>query len=74
MRAADTIARTLDQIIEATRKIPAHHTIEKHVPGYIRGQAQNLAAGKRARITSPIPLMAMPRLGTPETIEEQARS
>lgn len=71
-RASDAVAHTLEQIIEATRKLPAHESIEKHVPGYIRGQAQNLAAGKRARIDSVIPLMAMPCLGTPETLEEQA--
>jgi serine/threonine-protein kinase HipA len=69
--AAEAISDALDQIVEATRKITAHTTIEKHVPGYVRGQAQNLAAGKPGRIVSPIPLMAMPRLGTPETREEQ---
>ena len=73
-RASETIAGILDRIIEATRKVPAHPSIERHVPGYIRGQAQNLAAGKPARIVSPVPLMAMPRLGTPETVEEQAGS
>ena len=72
-RSGETIARTLDEIVEATRTIPAHQSIEKHVPGYIRGQAQNLALGKRARIESAIPLLAMPRLGTPETLDEQAR-
>ncbi|UFS57704.1 HipA domain-containing protein [Subtercola endophyticus] len=73
-RSTETIARTLDEIIEATRKIRAHTSIEKHVPGYIRGQAQNLNAGKRARISSAIPLMALPRLGTPDTLAEQAGS
>jgi len=71
---AETIADSLERIIEATRVITASPLIELHVPGYIRGQAQNLAAGKKARIASPIPLMAMPRLGTPETHEEQAKS
>ena len=73
-RASEVIARTLDEIIEATRSIPSHPSIEKHVPGYVRGQSQNLVDGKPARIVSPVPLMAMPRLGTPETVEEQAGS
>ena len=72
--AAETVARTLDEIIAATRTVHAHASIEKHVPGYVRGQASNLAAGKRARIDSAIPLLAMPRLGTPDTLEEQALS
>jgi len=70
----ETIARTLDQIAGATRTIQPHKSIEKHVPGYIRGQAQNLSRGKKARILSPIPLMAMPRLGTPDTRVEQGQS
>jgi hypothetical protein len=41
-------------------------SIEAHVPGYIRGQAQNLAEGRPARIPSVIPLMAQKRLGTPQ--------
>lgn len=72
--ARGEVARTLGQIVEATRSVVPHESIERHVPGYIRGQAQNLAAGKPARIVSPIPLMAMPRLGTPESFEEQAQS
>lgn len=71
-RAAETVAGTLAEIIEATRTVPAHSSIEKHVPGYIRGQAENLAEGKRARIESPVPLMALPRLGTLDSLEEQA--
>lgn len=70
--SGETIARTLEEIVEATRNIRAHLSIEKHVPGYIRGQAQNLAAGKRARIDSAVPLMALPRIGTPDSREEQA--
>jgi serine/threonine-protein kinase HipA len=72
--ARAVISRTLDDIVEATRAIRPHASIEKHVPGYIRGQAQNLARGDKARIVSPIPLMAMPRLGTPDTRAEQANS
>lgn len=64
-RAREVIARTLDDVIEATRHLPAHESIVKHVPGYIRGQAQNLAAGKPARIDTPMPPILMPRLGTP---------
>lgn len=70
----ETVASTLDQIVEATRTIRPHESIERHVPGYIRGQAQNLARGEKARIPSPIPLMAMPRLGTPDTQLEQSQS
>jgi serine/threonine-protein kinase HipA len=72
--ATTTIAETLDRIIDATRRVHAHASIERHVPGYIRGQAENLAAGKRARIASPVPLLALPRLGTPDTIAERAHS
>ena len=64
-RAREVIAQTLDAVIAATRELPAHQSISKHVPGYIRGQAQNLAAGKPARITTPMPPILMPRLGTP---------
>ncbi len=67
-----TIAHTLDQIVEATKAITPHASIEKHVPGYIRGQAQHLVAGKKARILSQIPLLAMPRLGTPDTLTQRS--
>lgn len=40
-------------------------SIADHLPGYIRGQAQNLLDGKPARIPSPVPLRALPRIGTP---------
>jgi len=72
--AAEAIEHTLEQIIEATRTLPAHASIERHVPGYIRGQAQNLAAGEKARITSAVPLMALPHIGTPDSVEEQSQS
>lgn len=72
--ARETIVQTLEQIVEATRAVRAHSSIEKHVPGYIRGQAENLAAGRPARIVSAVPLMSMPRLGTPATHEEQAQT
>lgn len=64
-RAREVISQTLDAVIEATRRLPAHESISKHVPGYIRGQAQNLAAGRPARIDAPVPPILMPRLGTP---------
>jgi serine/threonine-protein kinase HipA len=72
--ARDAIAEMLRRVVEATRRLPAHASIEKHVPGYIRGQAENLLAGATARIVAPIPLLALPRLGTPDTVQEQAQS
>lgn len=65
-RAAEIVADTLEQLIAATRDIPAHASIESHIPGYIRQQAQNLADGRRARIDTHLPLMLLPRLGTPQ--------
>lgn len=65
VRAADVVAETLKQLIAATRDLPAHASIEAHIPGYIRQQAQNLANGRRTRIDSHLPLMLLPRLGTP---------
>jgi serine/threonine-protein kinase HipA len=62
--ARETVATTLDALIDATRRTPAHDSIERHVPGYIRGQAQNLAAGRAARIPSAVPLMSRPRIGS----------
>ena len=65
--ARTAVDETLHAMIDATRTIPAPESIEAHVPGYVRGQAQNLLAGKPARIASHLPLMLLPRLGTPET-------
>lgn len=65
-RATAVIDEALAEIIAATRVIEAHPSIAAHIPGYIRGQAQNLAAGKPARIHSPVPLMAQRHLGTPQ--------
>lgn len=65
-RARAIIDETLERIIEATRTVPAHASIAAHVPGYVRGQAQNLLAGRPARIPSAVPLMALEHLGTPE--------
>jgi serine/threonine-protein kinase HipA len=64
--ASATVTSTLEALIAATRNIPAPDSIERHVPGYIRAQAQNLVDGKPARIESAIPLMALPRLGSPQ--------
>lgn len=64
-RATFIIDETLEQIVEATRCLDAHPSIAAHLPGYVRGQAQNLAAGKSARIASAVPLMALEHLGTP---------
>lgn len=65
-RATDVIDEALGEIIRATRTLEAHPSIAKHIPGYIRGQAENLAAGRPARIDSAIPLMARRHLGTPQ--------
>lgn len=62
--ARRTVLETLEQIIAATRTLPAHDSIAAHVPGYIRGQAQNLAAGKPARIPSAVPLMSLTGIGS----------
>lgn len=64
--AGGIIGEALEDIVQATREIPAHETIANHIPGYIRGQAQNLVAGRPARIDSVVPLMSLPRLGTAE--------
>lgn len=63
-RARHIVRETLEAIVEATRTLAAHPSIEAHVPGYIRGQAQNLLAGKPARIDSHEPLLMLPTLGT----------
>lgn len=63
--ADDAVRATLESLTEDTRTIVAPASIESHVPGYIRGQAQNLLDGMPARIDSAIPLQALPRLGTP---------
>ena len=63
-RARQLVDDTLHGIVEATRTLPAHRSIDAHVPGFIRGQAQNLLAGKPARIDSHVPLIMLPGLGT----------
>ena len=62
--ARGIVDEALAAIVEATRTIAAHSSIEAHIPGYIRGQAQNLLDGKPARIASAVPLMALPRIGS----------
>jgi serine/threonine-protein kinase HipA len=67
----ETVARravdvTLEAVVEATRLTDVPASIETHVPGYFRGQAQNLLEGRAARIRSAVPLMSLPRLGTPQ--------
>jgi serine/threonine-protein kinase HipA len=64
--ATNVVDDTLARIVEATRIVPAHPSIAAHIPGYIREQAKNLAAGKAARIASVIPLMAQKHIGTPQ--------
>lgn len=63
--ARDVVEATLDSMVEATRTLPAHPSIERHVPGYIRQQAKNLLDGAPARVVSAIPPILLPRLGTP---------
>jgi serine/threonine-protein kinase HipA len=65
-RATAVIDEALVEIIEATRVLTAHPSISAHIPGYVRGQAQNLAAGRPARTDSAIPLMAQRHIGTPQ--------
>lgn len=64
--ARAAVVQTLDAVVQATRTLPVDDSIEAHVPGYVRGQAQNLLDGKPARIASHVPLMLRPRLGTPQ--------
>lgn len=64
--ARRAIDETLAAVVEATREVPAHPAIESHVPGYIRGQAENLLAGRPARISSTIPLSLRERIGSPQ--------
>ncbi|TFD21748.1 type II toxin-antitoxin system HipA family toxin [Cryobacterium sp. TMS1-13-1] len=61
------VEETLDSLVEATRKLNCHASIAAHTPGYIRGQAQNLRDGYRARISSSIPLILQKSIGTPRT-------
>ncbi len=62
--AHQIVSDELSAIIDATRSLTAHPSIEAHIPGYIRGQAQNLLDGKPARIVNVAPLMALPRIGS----------
>jgi serine/threonine-protein kinase HipA len=64
--ARRTAVVTLEALVEATRETDVPSTIASHVPGYVRGQATNLLEGRPARIDSPVPLMALPNLGTPQ--------
>ncbi|GAA0991351.1 type II toxin-antitoxin system HipA family toxin [Subtercola frigoramans] len=63
-RAREVIEETLSRIIDGTQVIEAHDSIAAHVPGYIRGQARNLAAGRPARLDTPIPPILMRKLGS----------
>lgn len=65
-RASRTLLEeTLEAVIEATRSVESPPSIERHVPGYVRGQARNLRDGQVARIPSVSPLLSLKRLGTP---------
>ena len=66
---ARTIARrlvtdTLEHLVAQTRSEPAPAEIESHVPGFIRGQAQNLLTGKSAQLRGPLPPALRSRLGS----------
>ena len=63
--AEQRVRSVLEHIIEATRTVDAPDSIAAHVPGYVRGQAQNLLDGRPARLNTPIPPILMPGLGTP---------
>lgn len=68
-RSRAIVEEALDSLIEATRKLDAHPSIAAHTPGYIRGQAQNLRDGRRARIASSIPLILQKSIGTPRLLD-----
>ncbi len=61
--ARTVVEETLEALIEATRTTHCSPSIEAHVPGYIRGQASNLLAGKAARILSAVPVNGPPAAG-----------
>ncbi|NYF09474.1 serine/threonine-protein kinase HipA [Leifsonia sp. AK011] len=62
--ARPIVDETLEAIIAATRSLEAHASIAAHVPGYVRGQAQNLLDGRPARIPSAVPLLTLEHLGS----------
>ena len=65
-RARDIVAETLAQLEEATYKVTADSSIEHRVPGYIRGQARNLANGKKAYMgRAGVPPHLQTAFGTP---------
>lgn len=67
-QAADAITDTLERLVEATRITPAHDAIRKTIPGYIRGQSQNLLDGKKAQLSGLPPELRGP-IGTPAPAE-----
>lgn len=67
-QAADAITDTLERLLEATRTTAAHDAIRKTIPGYIRGQAQNLLDGKKAQLSGLPPELRGP-IGTPAPAE-----
>lgn len=64
-RARGIVNDTLDHITEATRTVPAHPSIAAQVPGFIRQQSRNLAAGDPAGIKGAVPPSLIPVIGTP---------
>ena len=56
---------TLEKLIDGTRTVAAHPSIAALTPGYIRGQAQNLAEGKPAEIAGATPPALRKFIGTP---------
>jgi len=63
--AQPIVEEVLHSLTELTRTLDAHPSIAAHTPGYIHGQAKNLLDGKRARITSSIPLVLQKSIGIP---------
>ncbi|MCU1416920.1 MAG: uncharacterized protein JWP32_1094 [Schumannella sp.] len=65
-QASQAVTETLEGLVAGTRTVEVPESIERHVPGYIRGQSSNMLSGAAARIPSVVPLMSLPRLGTPQ--------
>jgi len=60
--ASEVIADTLERLVAATEETPADASIEATVPGFVRGQAKNLLAGKRAELEIRGPLAFQQRI------------
>ncbi|WP_426626149.1 type II toxin-antitoxin system HipA family toxin [Leifsonia sp. McL0607] len=61
-RAREIIHDTLERLVVATQEIAADEAIAATVPGFIRAQARNLLAGKRAAVDAAGPLGLQTRI------------